>query len=1285
YESWESLRKRIYDRFRNTADRCWQRSVLHAYPPDVGRQVAACTVKSLYDSVINRNNSVCLDTQQEVAWTMEAICYGLTLPFSRASPADTDETVSRASRIYCHWLGIMLLPEAELRDEVTIPRMLKEDPNLYCRRMLAHLFNVFVPRRDLTGGGRSAAQFGASQPSLTSALVDRGGSGGGGSVGGGSSAGNILGSGGGGAVADDGLRYQLTVCKNVLLKCVEITEKSRIITPETWETILEFLLIVNDVILTEPRDSKEQSMALRQHSLEDSKRSKSSVNTFKEALAEDHWAEQCKRVIDVLMRTWLLACRNHFPRPPLWKTFRELLAGWRHHEEVAAKWGDAVRELTESLLGGAKRSPHQLVCSELGQETVRQAWFRVLHLMPSPADLCSPVIQSSAVSSSSADILSRRHPVEDSAARSRQLPAIFNQLVCVLSDVASQLLGARRQQKQHGNSLLHLIGSWLFDCAGVSDPAYQLGRAEACGCLCRLFANCRPDFLPVYLARFYAAMFNALEPPLQPLLLNTVVYHSQGLLSAGLKGVHVLLPSYFKAVHYILKQDSISNLPSGVPTPVDLQRSAVRLLLSMIALPNHFGQSEILHPSDSRSAPRTFLSLRQDIVVLVLDTLLLLRDSHCVQMLLCALLCIAEDLASYENLVHSDESCTDAGVRAVPKAPDSVQKLFTQAVAAICKRLNLEHDSALKMDYDTTLTALDVLSHLARLPIGQSSFGGPHNTQNLLKSCVRWLCDFISSQCARPRQEHSRYLHSQIVATYDCLAQWALNYPQLLLDEDTLICLLEIIELGLSGSKSRVEHRGEATRFEPKWRKQKSPHSARLAQAAECLLSLIMSQVGAFPPALGPQTAYGSLLTEESFPDCRRRYLALNGSLILAVLEPVSQKRTLPSAIVIVRGPFGRQVWQAEMRDAPRQQRPPAAPQSARRPPPDPSLLPYWCYTEGRRAPPYFPAEPPGLPAVRADASVPTLASVTPNSAEVLRLMAQARVPKRLPCPETPQCRPPASAKEFQPARLILTQLGLLDIACTLDSSTQEFFDQLSELDGLPVRSLHPAALYFVPRGACASDPDRLLAVSSAAAAASADFTSFCHGLGWAPANLPGNVAYWSDAVAEVVFHRPSGRPLEQSQPVLVWLEDAEDRAAFPTDALCPRADPLVFVACRDRLLKVLEVSMGPNANCKPAAPLDFAPPLLKGLVVPLRTAPCLVRQAILNWSARRRLHMAYAASGHGKSSTGSPDPGEPFPHTIRQRKIQEIQRSGESVRGDSLLLMLMRAPDSAAERALAH
>uniref|UniRef100_A0A1I8JRZ2 Urb2 domain-containing protein n=1 Tax=Macrostomum lignano TaxID=282301 RepID=A0A1I8JRZ2_9PLAT len=1159
YESWESLRSAIYDRFRNTADRCWQRS---CFMP-TRRMLAAKSLPALLKAYTTVSS-------------IETIRHG------RDSQQSQQDLLPLARASCCY-------PRPSCGDEVTIPPDAERDPNLYCRRMLAHLFNVFVPRRDLTGARPFCCSvWRVSTVSDVRALVDRGGSGG---------ARqrrrrqqrrrNILGSGGGGAVADDGLRYQLTVCKNVLLKCVEITEKSRIITPETWETILEFLLIVNDVILTEPRDSKEQSMALRQHSLEDSKRSKSSVNTFKEALAEDHWAEQCKtrhRRTDAHLATSL---PQSFPEAAaVEKTFRELLAGWRHHEEVAAKWGDAVREAhrVSSRRGEALASP-----------AVRPTSAR----LSSSRRRCP---------SSSADILSRRHPVEDSAARSRQLPAIFNQLVCVLSDVASQLLGARRQQKQHGNSLLHLIGSWLFDCAGVSDPAYQAGPGR--GLRLPLPAFCQ-------------------------------------------------LPARLSA--RLLGQDSISNLPSGVPTPVDLQRSAVRLLLSMIALPNHLANRRF--STRGQSVGAAYIPVASTFVVLVLDTLLLLRDSHCVQMLLCALLCIAEDFGqlrefgAQRRVLHG---CRRS--RAVPKAPDSVQKLFTQAVAAICKRLNLEHDSApedgLRHHPDcigrveppgqtANRTAQPQLLRGASegcVRLFSTKTGGAHSAgrttrRTCLKSCVRWLCDFISSQCARPRQEHSRYLHSQIVATYDCLAQWALNYPQLLLDEDTLICLLEIIELGLSGSKSRVEHRGEATRFEPKWRKQKSPHSARLAQAAECLLSLIMSQVGRLrPPALGPQTAYGSLLTEESFPDCRRstpetlaphqipglKWLANPGCAGAGQPEaPTCHQPSLSSR------PFGRQVWQAEMRDAPRQQRPPAAPQSARRPPPDPSLLPYWCYTEGagrRRI--FLPSRLACRLCARrrlgADAGF-----VTPNSAEVLRLMAQARVPKRLPLPST------RLGQRVPTGQAHLTQLGLLDIACTLDSSTQEFFDQLSELDGLPVRSLHPAALYFLRRRR------RVRRFHQASA----------HGLGWPRPICPAMFAYWSDAVAEVVFHRPSGRPLEQSQPVLVWLEDVRGPGRFSHRCAVPASRSAGVRGLPRPPAQVLEVSMGPNANCKPPLPLDFGSAACSKAWL-CRCAPraCLVRQAILNW-------VSPEAPSHGTSvrwpfarqvQQGSPDPRcEPFPHTI--------------------------------------
>ena len=44
------------------------------------------------------------------------------------------------------------------------------------------------------------------------------------------------------------------------------------------------------------------------------------------------------RVLSVLFETWLLACCKCFPSPPLWKTFRDMCANWRHHEVLVIQW-----------------------------------------------------------------------------------------------------------------------------------------------------------------------------------------------------------------------------------------------------------------------------------------------------------------------------------------------------------------------------------------------------------------------------------------------------------------------------------------------------------------------------------------------------------------------------------------------------------------------------------------------------------------------------------------------------------------------------------------------------------------------------------------------------------------------------------------------------------------------------------------------------------------------------------------------------------------------------------
>ena len=48
---------------------------------------------------------------------------------------------------------------------------------------------------------------------------------------------------------------------------------------------------------------------------------------------------------------------------------------------------------------------------------------------------------------------------------------------------------------------------------GNNIPNYELGRAEACGTLCRIFCSHKTDeeILPVYLSRFYLVMYYGLE------------------------------------------------------------------------------------------------------------------------------------------------------------------------------------------------------------------------------------------------------------------------------------------------------------------------------------------------------------------------------------------------------------------------------------------------------------------------------------------------------------------------------------------------------------------------------------------------------------------------------------------------------------------------------------------------------------------------------------------------------------------------------------------------------
>lgn len=72
----------------------------------------------------------------QVTWCMSVICHGLSLPLSE------HETIKDCVNVYCEWLSA-LYPTPK----ISVPKPICDDPNLFARKIINHLHNLFVPRQ----------------------------------------------------------------------------------------------------------------------------------------------------------------------------------------------------------------------------------------------------------------------------------------------------------------------------------------------------------------------------------------------------------------------------------------------------------------------------------------------------------------------------------------------------------------------------------------------------------------------------------------------------------------------------------------------------------------------------------------------------------------------------------------------------------------------------------------------------------------------------------------------------------------------------------------------------------------------------------------------------------------------------------------------------------------------------------------------------------------------------------------------------------------------------------
>eukprot|EP00063_Salmo_salar_P012837 XP_013987672.1 PREDICTED: ral GTPase-activating protein subunit beta-like isoform X4 [Salmo salar] len=1179
-------------------------SVLHSYPPLVGRDVANAVVRPLGVTLGTPSTDSLLKTDKEVKWTMEVLCYGLTLPLD-------GDTVKLCVDVYTDWIMALVAP----RD--SIPQPIAKEPNLYVQTILKHLHNLFLPRPE----HYSPMHFRLCQQVLTAVQKLARESGGGmaretwevlllfllrindtllapPTVGGG--------------IAEKLAEKLISVLFEVwFLACMRCFP-----TPPYWKTAREMLANWRHHPPVVEQWSKViaslTSRLLRftyGPSFPPFKVPEEDANMIPTEMDNDCVAQTWFRFLHMLSNPVDLSNPLTVSSTP---KFQEQLLGVSGVPQEVIQQHPCLNQLPQ-IFFRAMRGVSCLVDAFLGVSRPRSD-----SAPPTPVNRLSMLPPTT----NTTPPHSRRHKptgVTKTASKTSTASITHQPKVSHQPSSTSPLSSPNQTSSEPRplpaptrpkvNSVLNLFGQWLFDAAlvhcklhaglsrdnsmtalatqtgvelrrkgsqmstdtMVSNPMfdanefpdnYESGRAEACGTLCRIFCSKKTgeEILPVYLSRFYMVLIQGLQISdyiCRPVLAS-IILNSSALFCSDIKGINVVVPYFISALENVLPDRELSKFKTYV-NPTDLRRASINILLSMLPLPHHFGKvkSEVLlegkFSNDDNSLHDkavTFLSFKLRLVNILIGALQTETDPTNTQMILGAMLNIVQDSALLESIGAQAEVGSVDGSHALAKShsrnnsgisnasggsseattPDSERPaqallrdydtaagLLIRSIHLVTQRLN----SQWRPDMSISLAALELLAGLAKVRASVESADR--------KRAVSSVCSYIVYQCSRPAPLHSRDLHSMIVAAFQCLCVWLTEHPDMLNEKDCLIEVLEIVELGISGSKSKTSD--QEVRY--KGDKEHNPASMRVKDAAEATLSCIMQVLGAFPSPSGPASPC-SLLNEDTLIKYSRltstsrknfRYFVLDNSVILAMLEqPLgNEQNPCPSVTMLIRGMSGRHAWTMQLFHQPRGARASQKvfiPESRPTPKNDVGIR-----LNVKHRP--FPEEVDKIPFVKADLSIPDLHDIVDKELEMQHDKLRGVMAKQIEYETTLEhgseerrgsksfpdvltdCKPPSPSQDFQTARLFLSHFGFLSLEAlkepgnsrlpphliALDSGLPGFFDDMSYLDLLPCRPCDTVFLFYMKAGQKSSQ--EILRNVESSANVQHHFLEFLMSLGW--------------------------------------------------------------------------------------------------------------------------------------------------------------------------------------------
>lgn len=170
---------------------------------------------------------------------------------------------------------------------------------------------------------------------------------------------------------DDGsnLALQASLCIRVL-QFFKVIASECVLSAEIWDAILRLMLVINEQLLSPP---------------------------YTPGGLCDHLREI---LILSLLEVWLYASIQYFPPPSMWKTLQEMCMSWRHHNAMIEYWSNTslmlTRKAIKHLYGNSFSLPslktkknNVLIPPTMAGSTLLQCWFRILHIIGNPVDLCN--------------------------------------------------------------------------------------------------------------------------------------------------------------------------------------------------------------------------------------------------------------------------------------------------------------------------------------------------------------------------------------------------------------------------------------------------------------------------------------------------------------------------------------------------------------------------------------------------------------------------------------------------------------------------------------------------------------------------------------------------------------------------------------------------------------------------------------------------------------------------------------------------------------------------------